>query len=118
MQCIVNIALCTARVGQDCTIFQIGQDFFHHRYDLQNRRAEINNIRSPDHRRKIRRGAVHRTTFHRCTHGLLGAAESRDIDLLTERILQTKSERSADEPDTDDGELRSAHTRRPTAGAI
>ena len=118
MQPLIYISLCASRIGEDCTRLQIRQHALHHRYNLQDRWAEIHNIRIPDHSRKVRRSLIHRATFHCRAHRPLGAAKPRDIDVIAKRSLETESERAADESDPDDGELRPAHARRPTAGAI
>ena len=48
MQRLIDSALCAARIGQDRSIFQMGQYFLHHRNNLQDRWAEIDNISVSD----------------------------------------------------------------------
>ena len=49
MQSLVDIALRAACVGEDRTVFQIGQDALDHRHNLKDGRAQIYNIHLPHH---------------------------------------------------------------------
>ena len=53
MQRIVYIALRASRICQNGTRLQIRQNPLDHRHNLQNRRAEVDDLRASDYEREI-----------------------------------------------------------------
>ena len=87
-----DILLGAARIGEDGPFLQIGQDLFHHRHDLQDRRAQKDNIGVFDHRLDIRRRIIDSPERHRAVHRGLGAAKACDVDILAHLVLEAQSQ--------------------------
>ena len=66
---IPKIRLSAARIRHHRPLFQKRAHGFHHGHHLENRRAEVHNVRISHHRRHIRRRFIHRPAPERRLHG-------------------------------------------------
>ena len=49
LEVLPDVSLRAARIRQDATFLEVRQDFFHHRHDLQDRRAQEDDVSFGDH---------------------------------------------------------------------
>ena len=82
-----DILFRTARIRQNGASFQIRQDLFHHRHNLQDWRTQKDNVRILDYCLNIRIGIVNGAKLHRVIHRSLRTAKTSDVDVFSHLLL-------------------------------